>query len=98
MALAVYRNLLRSTRIAFRDDAPTLRIARLTARQAFEQHRGAIGEELERELTHAEEVAKILRENVVQGVAGGNGDYRFSMWTVNIRSCVKRDGLRAWQS
>ncbi|KAN0089406.1 hypothetical protein V8E51_019666 [Hyaloscypha variabilis] len=69
MALAAYRHLLRSTRIAFQGDAQVLHAARFQARDAFrknatmEQGDPALGPAI----AHAEEVAKILRENVVQG-------------------------------
>lgn len=92
MALAAYRNLLRSTRIAFQGesliflptadfprvcnsclttlgDLPLLTAARKQARTAFSQNAtlpptdpASIAA-----VAHAEEVAKILRENVVQG-------------------------------
>lgn len=54
-----------------------LSAARLEVRKNFENNRGlATGsEEYTKQITHAEEVAKFLRENVVQGQAtdaGGN--------------------------
>ncbi|KAI4943469.1 Mitochondrial zinc maintenance protein 1, mitochondrial [Alternaria rosae] len=71
MALVAYRNLLRSARIAFQGDMNTLFAARTEARKKFEANRDLrIGsEELQLSLVHAEEVAKFLRENVVQGQA-----------------------------
>jgi complex III assembly factor LYRM7 len=78
MALAAYRNVLRSTRIAFQGDLRTLIAARVHARQAFEQNRNLEGEALSQEIGKAEEVAKMLRENVVQGIAGENNDGHFS--------------------
>ncbi|KAI4656009.1 Mitochondrial zinc maintenance protein 1, mitochondrial [Alternaria ventricosa] len=71
MALVAYRNLLRSARIAFQGDMNTLFAARTEARNKFEENRNLrIGsEELQSSLVHAEEVAKFLRENVVQGQA-----------------------------
>ncbi|PSN72036.1 mitochondrial zinc maintenance protein 1, mitochondrial [Corynespora cassiicola Philippines] len=71
MALQAYRNLLRSSRIAFQGDFNTLVAARHEVRRNFEANRGlAIGsEELSKQILHAEEVAKFLKENVVQGQA-----------------------------
>jgi len=76
MALVAYRNLLRSARIAFQGDMPTLFAARAEARRKFESNRGlpAGSEEMSNQIAHAEEVAKFLRENVVQGQATGDTD------------------------
>ena len=55
-----------------------LSAARLEARKNFENNRGlATGsEEYNKQITHAEEVAKFLRENVVQGqAADANSTY-----------------------
>ncbi|KAF1829593.1 hypothetical protein BDW02DRAFT_642740 [Decorospora gaudefroyi] len=78
MALVAYRNLLRSARIAFEGDMPTLFAARAEARKKFESNRNLrIGsEELETSLVHAEEVSKFLRENVVQGQAQDGENYK----------------------
>ncbi|KAF1959675.1 mitochondrial zinc maintenance protein 1, mitochondrial [Byssothecium circinans] len=79
MALQAYRHLLRSTRVAFQGDMPTLIAARYKARSHFEENRGlATGsKELSEQITHAEEVAKFLRENVVQGEAvDREGNYK----------------------
>jgi complex III assembly factor LYRM7 len=58
-------------------DTTTLLAARHEARKNFENNRGlATGsEEMSKSITHAEEVAKFLRENVVQGQADGTGSY-----------------------
>ncbi|CAO2648098.1 Nn.00g090200.m01.CDS01 [Neocucurbitaria sp. VM-36] len=78
MALVAYKNLLRSARIAFQGDMPTLFAARAEARKNFEQNRNlsAGSEELSKSITHAEEVAKFLRENVVQGQATEGDKYK----------------------
>lgn len=54
----------------------TLFAARAEARRNFESNRTltAGSEELSKQLAHAEEVAKFLRENVVQGQAADNED------------------------
>ncbi|KAJ9668083.1 Mitochondrial zinc maintenance protein 1, mitochondrial [Coniosporium apollinis] len=71
MALAAYRHLLRSTRIAFQGDSFRLMSARHAARDGFEQNRSLSpsSSDASNAVSHAEEVAKILRENVVQGQA-----------------------------
>jgi len=80
MALAAYRHLLRSTRIAFQGDLPTLTAARRAARDNFDQNRAlASAEETSKIIQHAEDVAKILRENVVQGKAVGSEENRFKL-------------------
>lgn len=56
---------------------PTLLAARHEARMNFENNRGlATGSpELSQQISHAEEVAKFLRQNVVQGQADETGKY-----------------------
>ncbi len=91
MALAAYRQLLRSTRLAFAGqhlapsslqihalqydtnmkvgDMPLLHAARKEARNGFRKNASLSPEDpaLAPAIAHAEEVAKILRENIVQG-------------------------------
>ncbi|CBX91078.1 hypothetical protein LEMA_P061120.1 [Plenodomus lingam JN3] len=88
MALVAYRNLLRSTRIAFQGDINVLSAARAEVRKNFESNRSlsAGSEEYTKQITHAEEVAKFLRENVVQGQATDAGKYRASSVVKNISS------------
>jgi complex III assembly factor LYRM7 len=56
---------------------PTLLAARHEARKNFEANRGLSTESdtLSKQITHAEEVARFLRENVVQGQADDDGKY-----------------------
>jgi complex III assembly factor LYRM7 len=104
MALAAYRHLLRSTRIAFqgslfppflsdshvtivtnisllaKGDAHLLHAARVEARNGFRKNLTmqegdpALGSAI----AHAEQVAKILRENVVQGKKVEGDEDRYS--------------------
>ncbi|KAK0508801.1 hypothetical protein JMJ35_009077 [Cladonia borealis] len=69
MALAAYRHVLRSTRIAFQDDARMLYAARVEARSRFNNNRSLPVEimDTQQKINEAEEVARILRQNVVQG-------------------------------
>ncbi|KAF2133122.1 mitochondrial zinc maintenance protein 1, mitochondrial [Dothidotthia symphoricarpi CBS 119687] len=79
MALVAYRSLLRSARIAFQGDLNMLSAARAEARKNFEQNRSlaAGSTELSAQVAHAQEVAKFLRENVVQGQATDKqGNYK----------------------
>jgi len=66
-ALVAYRHLLRSTRLAFAGDAPLLRAARTEARNSFRSNLSISGPEQVAAVKHAEEVAQILKANVVQG-------------------------------
>ena len=68
-ALIAYRHVLRSVRLAFQGDIATLTAARFQARQTFEHNRNLEGEEAKNGISHAEDVARILRENIVQGIA-----------------------------
>ncbi|RQM07142.1 hypothetical protein DH86_00003509, partial [Scytalidium sp. 3C] len=71
-------HLLRSTRIAFQGDLPVLQAAREEARKAFGKNAGMLPDDpaLAPAIAHAEEVAKILRENVVQGQNQGDNMYK----------------------
>ena len=68
MALSAYRHLLRATRIAFQDDFHLLHAARTQARTGFDSLRSldSGSEEATKGIQHAEGVAEILRQNVVQ--------------------------------
>ncbi|KAF2009772.1 mitochondrial zinc maintenance protein 1, mitochondrial [Aaosphaeria arxii CBS 175.79] len=82
IALQAYRHILRSTRVAFQGDFNTLAAARWQARQTFEKNRGLPtgSEELTKQITHAEDVAKFLRANVVQGqVVDDKGNYKLNI-------------------
>ncbi|KAL6711238.1 Mitochondrial zinc maintenance protein 1, mitochondrial [Coniothyrium glycines] len=81
MALVAYRNLLRSARIAFQGDMNTLFAARAEVRKNFEsnRHLSAGSDEFSKQITHAEEVAKFLRENVVQGKAQSENSENYKL-------------------
>jgi complex III assembly factor LYRM7 len=70
-----FQNRLETHTIA--GDMNTLFAARTEARKNFESNRNLApgSEELSKQITHAEEVAKFLRENVVQGQAAGDDNY-----------------------
>ncbi|POR34334.1 Mitochondrial zinc maintenance protein 1, mitochondrial [Tolypocladium paradoxum] len=69
MALVAYRNLMRAARIAFQGDAPVLAAAQVQIRHEFRQKSSLESSSADSEaaIQHAEDVARILRENVVQG-------------------------------
>lgn len=72
-------NLTLTTTNLIADDIPTLLAARHNARSTFEKHRDlpASGEEATKQIHYANDVARILRENVLQGeqVDGKDGTY-----------------------
>ncbi|TVY30634.1 Mitochondrial zinc maintenance protein, mitochondrial [Lachnellula hyalina] len=78
MALVAYRHLLRSTRIAFQGDLPLLKAARQEARNGFLAQASLRPEDpaLGLAIAHAEQVSKILVENIVQGKNQGGDKYR----------------------
>lgn len=78
MALAAYRHLLRSTQIAFQGDLPLLHAARREARNGFRKNSAMLLEDpaLANAIAHAEEVAQILKQNVVQGKQEGDNKYK----------------------
>ncbi|KAH6675077.1 mitochondrial zinc maintenance protein 1, mitochondrial [Halenospora varia] len=69
MALQAYRHLLRSSRIAFQGDIPLLTASRAEIRSNFRKNINLQPADptVPGLIKHAEEVAKILVENVVQG-------------------------------
>jgi len=75
MALAAYRHVLRATRIAFNGDARLLLSARHQARSSFAVNSALLpsSPEATSQIAHAEDVATILRQNVVQGQKVGGG-------------------------
>ncbi|KAI5299565.1 Mitochondrial zinc maintenance protein 1, mitochondrial [Ascosphaera atra] len=64
--LAAYRHLLRATRIAFYGDWPTMHAARNEARARFDANKVATVDTAMK-IQEAEEAARILRHNIVQG-------------------------------
>jgi complex III assembly factor LYRM7 len=67
MATAAYRDLWRATRIAFHGDAHILTAARSQIRESFLSSAPLEPAASVKAIEHAREVAKFLRENVVQG-------------------------------
>ncbi|KAF2145049.1 uncharacterized protein K452DRAFT_295606 [Aplosporella prunicola CBS 121167] len=81
MALQAYRGLLRSARIAFQGDLQVLNAARFEIRDKFDANRAlATGsKEQQASIEHANAVATILRENVVQGQAQDENNYKLKI-------------------
>ncbi|KAF3002128.1 hypothetical protein G7054_g178 [Neopestalotiopsis clavispora] len=73
-AIVAYRNLLRSARIAFQGDQPILNAALTQIRTGFRENASLDPKspEIDGHIKHAEDVATILRENVVQGRRNGD--------------------------
>ena len=80
MALAAYRALLRSAKLAFAGDARTLGAALEESRRGFETNRGAPAGDAAGLVRDAHEIAQVLRRNVVQGRLAGEDQltYRLS--------------------
>jgi len=83
---SAYRSLLRSAAVAFRGDERVLTEFRLKARNDFIGGR-ATAEESEYlvQLSHAFEVARFLRRNVVQGINETESD----SWTLRWRKDIE---------
>lgn len=64
--------------------------ARHEARKGFEQNRSlSSGEAVSQNVAYAEEIARILRENVVQGQASDEESGRYSQFDDNRRHSAK---------
>ncbi|KAK2003794.1 hypothetical protein LX36DRAFT_650635 [Colletotrichum falcatum] len=78
MSLSAYRHIWRAARIAFKGDDRVLTAARQQIRQGFRDQASlsptspAYGQAIEK----AEDIAKILRENVVQGKQDESNTYK----------------------
>ncbi|KAF7545795.1 hypothetical protein G7Z17_g8904 [Cylindrodendrum hubeiense] len=81
MALSAYRSLMRSARIAFQGDGPILAAAQVQIRNEFRQRASLdpSDESVPAAIQHAEQVAKVLRENVVQGKKIEEGQDRYKL-------------------
>ncbi|KAI1372469.1 hypothetical protein F4677DRAFT_263592 [Hypoxylon crocopeplum] len=73
MALPAYRGLLRAARIAFQGDSRVLNAARSSIREGFRANASLepTNPEVPGAIKHAEEVAALLRKNIVQGKKEG---------------------------
>ncbi|KAK7418057.1 Mitochondrial zinc maintenance protein 1, mitochondrial [Neonectria punicea] len=80
VALSAYRSLMRSARIAFQGDAPILAAAQGQIRSEFRQKASLdpTDDSIPAAIQRAEEVAKVLRENVVQGKKVEEGQDRYT--------------------
>ncbi|KAJ5795780.1 uncharacterized protein N7518_004320 [Penicillium psychrosexuale] len=86
-AKGVYRQLLRSTRVAFHNDPPIFIAARQEVRKKFEENRRP-AVDTGMQIKHGIEVADILRHNIVQG-AREQGD-EAAKWELNIHDQIER--------
>ncbi|PKS12379.1 hypothetical protein jhhlp_000583 [Lomentospora prolificans] len=78
MALAAYRNLFRATRVAFQGDQRLLIEARNRIREEFRKAPSGspTDSEFQKQIQRAQDVASVLRANVVQGVQERGEVYR----------------------
>ncbi|KAK6460163.1 mitochondrial zinc maintenance protein 1, mitochondrial [Scheffersomyces coipomensis] len=75
-AKSAYRNALRATKIAFRQDIPVLTESRLQIKQGFKQHQSLTNiEQIEQEITKINDISKFLIQNIVQGEKQDDGKY-----------------------
>ncbi|KAK2073361.1 hypothetical protein P8C59_007650 [Phyllachora maydis] len=72
MALAAYRHLLRAVSICFQGDVAVLAAARSQIRSSFRDNATLPSEAVPPAVRHAEEVATMLKANVVQGRREGD--------------------------
>ncbi|KAJ5594640.1 Mitochondrial zinc maintenance protein 1 [Penicillium hispanicum] len=86
-AISAYRQLLRATRVAFRDDSRVLLAARQEARRNFDQNR-RVGIDTGLQINHAIEVANLLRHNLVQGAREDGDDA--AKWELRIHDEIER--------
>ncbi|KAG6355466.1 hypothetical protein INS49_003428 [Diaporthe citri] len=77
MALQAYRSLLRATRLTFRGDERLLTNARDQIRAGFREKAALSPSDpaVAPAVQHAQQIAAMLRENVVQGRNEGDGRY-----------------------
>lgn len=77
MALQAYRSLFRATRLTFQGDERLLTNARDQIRAGFREKAGLSPSDpaVAPAVQHAQEIAAMLRENVVQGRNEGDGRY-----------------------
>ncbi|CAI6086641.1 unnamed protein product [Clonostachys chloroleuca] len=78
MALVAYRHLLRAARLAFEGDAPVLAAAQSQIRNEFINKSALDPSERPAAIQYAQDVARILRENVVQGRRETENDHNYS--------------------
>ncbi|KAJ5216710.1 Mitochondrial zinc maintenance protein 1 [Penicillium citrinum] len=86
-ALSAYRQVLRATRIAFRDDIRVMLAARQEARNNFDQNR-RVGVDTGMQINHAIEVANLLRHNLVQGAREDGNEA--AKWELRIHDEIER--------
>ncbi|CAH0000563.1 unnamed protein product [Clonostachys rhizophaga] len=79
MALVAYRHLLRAARLAFEGDAPVLAAAQSQIRSEFINKSALDPSERPAAIQHAQDVARILRENVVQGRRETENDHNYKL-------------------
>ncbi|KAF4982683.1 hypothetical protein FZEAL_1745 [Fusarium zealandicum] len=78
-ALNAYRSLIRAAKFAFQGDAPILSAAQVQIRNEFRQKASLDASDAPAAIKHAEDVAKVLRQNVVQGKQIKEGEDRYKL-------------------
>jgi len=80
MALAAYRSLIRSAKLAFHSDTTVLTAAILESRKGFETNRSAAADAAQELIKNAHEIADVLRKNVVQGRKAAEDENMYRMY------------------
>lgn len=74
--LSAYRNALRATKVAFRQDLPIFQAARVQLKQGIRDNSNLQAQpEIEEAVQKLNEVAKFLIQNIVQGEKQQDGKY-----------------------
>ncbi|QSL64223.1 hypothetical protein MERGE_000378 [Pneumocystis wakefieldiae] len=75
--LSSYRNLLRAINIAFKDDLQLLKASKKQIRNTFhhDKEKNLSEEEIQKKVKYANDIASILRRNIVQGRLNSSGYY-----------------------
>ncbi|KAG5519195.1 hypothetical protein PMAC_002283 [Pneumocystis sp. 'macacae'] len=75
--LSSYRGLLRATKITFKDDFPLLKASRKRIRDAFQndKEKNLNEDEIRKKIVYANDIARTLKRNVVQGRLNQAGCY-----------------------
>ncbi|KTW30800.1 hypothetical protein T552_00512 [Pneumocystis carinii B80] len=75
--LSSYRNLLRAVNVAFKDDLQLLKTSKKQIRNTYyhDKDKNLSEEEIQKKIKHANDVASILRKNIVQGRLNSSGHY-----------------------
>ncbi|EMR11316.1 hypothetical protein PNEG_00345 [Pneumocystis murina B123] len=89
--LSSYRNLLRAINVTFKDDLQLLEASKKQIRNTFyhDKEKNLNEEEIQKKVKHANDIASILRKNIVQGRLNSSGHYSLRIHDDTERSSSK---------